>query len=187
MIKLKNTGGGVEINKIGPVFTQLGLEDGLNLDDLVREFFTVYSTLNHVFMNFSEFYIVLDLVIWRSTNMNNTIYIRPWTATTLILDYLGATNSITFAPFFITSADQVVGPNYDWLEKQSRGYSFSLYTTNQISWTPEWGYVWNFRKFLSGQTTISGSFLSYLKHFEMLGRKINFRRKVLKKKFEDYT
>lgn len=63
MIKLKNTGGGVEINKIGPVFTQLGLEDGLNLDDLVREFFTVYSTLNHVFMNFSEFYIVLDLVI----------------------------------------------------------------------------------------------------------------------------
>lgn len=77
MIKIKDTKGGLEIHKVAPVFTQLGLEDGLNIDDLVREFFTVYLSLSNVFLNFSEFYIMLDLIIWRSTNMSNTVYIRP--------------------------------------------------------------------------------------------------------------
>lgn len=186
LIKIKNINGSVEISKITPVFTQLGLEDGANIDDLVKEYLSVYSSSYDIFWRFSEFYIILDLIIWRSSNMHSTVQIRPWTISTLLLDYLNATNNLTFKPFFFINSD-LLSINYSLLKRQTKRYNFSLYVANQLSWTPEWGYIWNFKKFIMGHTTVKGSFLTYLKHFEMLGRKINFRRKIQKKKFEEYT
>jgi hypothetical protein len=77
LIKVKSTPTGLEISKIAPIFTQMGLEEGSNLDDLVKEFFNIYCSPDTLTEHFTEFFILLELIIWRSTNMNNTIYIRP--------------------------------------------------------------------------------------------------------------
>ena len=187
LIKIKNLKTGLEISKIAPVFTQLGLEEGANLDDLLQEYFNIYCAPYFLTKEFDEFYIVLDLIIWRSTNMHNTIYIRPWTTGGLIFAYLNITKRISFFPFYLDPAEKILIIDKYWPIMQSKLYSFSLQFTTQLKWTPEWGYKWALKKFTSTVWTFRSTFFTYFKHFEMKGRKINFRRKVLKKKFEEYT
>jgi len=100
---------------------------------------------------------------------------------------LAFTNKISFWPFALVKNERKWKPFKRWAAKQSRLYAFSLYAAVQPRWTPEWGYRVQISKFAADVQTLRSTFLSFLKHFEMLGRKINFRRKILKKKFEEYT
>lgn len=187
LLKVKNSRTGWEISKVAPVFTQLGLEDGSNVDDLVKEFFNVYFGHPNLNWQFLEFYIVLDMIIWRSTNLNTTFYIKPWTMRSFIFAYLLTTHKIDFSLFYIEPTSELGVTFPLWLKKQSALYSLSLYFGVGVFWSPEWGYRWRSNQFKAMRHTLRNTFLTYLKHFQMLGRKINFRRKILKKKFEEYT
>lgn len=56
----------------------------------------------------------------------------------------------------------------------------------QLFWSPEDGYLFSLNNFFSDLSRWAGTFPGYKHRREMLGRTTNFRRKLQKKKFEEY-
>lgn len=57
---------------------------------------------------------------------------------------------------------------------------------SSLLWSSEFGYRRSLKSFKFNVYAVNGSKQTYLNREFMLGRKVNFRRKIKKKKFEEY-
>lgn len=65
-------------------------------------------------------------------------------------------------------------------------FGLSIGFLGNLSWSSEYGYRGCLLDRTKSLLKLRGSLPVYARRREMLGRKINFRRKVKKKKFEEY-
>lgn len=72
------------------------------------------------------------------------------------------------------------------LATRKKQFGLELGLLRSLKWSSEHGYRGAFRLLINNFQQVRGSMISYAKRSEMLGRKVNFRRKVKKKAFEEY-
>ena len=175
LVRVEKKSGEIKFNKLGPILNQLNVEDAPYIDDILLEY---YKYFYRIFLTKKKIFSVLNLIIWKNENLFTYIDLRPH-----VLE--GVLKIILQGKTFFNFNERKTLFN----ERKKLGYLelFSIVYISQQCWRPDKGFyqkIINMDKVLK---TLEGTLFAYSHRQRMLGRKTNFRRKVKKKKFEDYV
>lgn len=170
----------VNINKLAPVLNQLSMEETDNLDDILYTFFTEHFQKSNGFEDeVGTLPATLNYAIWRRSALYHQIKIKPL---------------IFYELYFKYRIELLQNLNLHYSYKTAEHFHFvaflvlPLFThlSEGTSWNVDTGFFFSFKKFVGARTAHFGIKRSYAKRHETLGGKFNFRRKVRKKRFEEY-
>lgn len=170
------------LTKVSPILNQLSIDDTANIDDVLFSFFTHNY---HPFFDNKKITAKVYFTIWKNRNLYNSIKIKPMLFYEYILKFKKRAHEFSWLTFynygpFLFSGVRGRG------DLLFRSYGLSISLIESTTWTLISGYQFFFNKMWPALNLYRGVAHSYLHRDKMLGRKINFRRKAQKQKFEDY-
>ena len=158
------------------MLNQLGIEDSPSAEEFLRHY---YENLDWVAEEALTVLTTLELIIWRRQSQFSLFVIKPFHAE-------------NFFKFWLDNKleKKVLPPQFrSMIGKEkflSRQFGLGVAYLRSLCWSSEYGYRTSVNKKIKTLEQIRGSFFSYAHRKQMLGRKINFRRKVKKKGLEEY-
>lgn len=179
LLKIQYDEGDAIITKIAPILNQLNMEETSFLDDFLFSFF---SNIYQEEFEDEIFTSTLNYANWKNFNFFNQITIKPFLFHELLLKY--HKNDLKKLFFF---KDHVIFNNFKDLKfRIFIAFYFLIYSVEGTTWNPDFGFCFSLKDFDNSLFSLIGMDRAYSKRSEMLGRKINFRRKIKKQRFEDY-
>lgn len=167
---------GVELkfNKVAPILNQLGIEDSNALEDMIRFYL---ENLEWRALEPLKIRPVLQFIIWRRQAFFSLFNFKVFSFEDLYKYWLdvASRNYVAGAKMVKMSGDTFAAR-----------FGFNMAFLATLIWSSEYGYRKRFLNWTSALASIKGTQPLYAHRHEMLGRKVNFRRRVKKKKFEEY-
>lgn len=174
LIKLDWDGQELKFNKIAGILNQLGIEDSGSLEDLLRHFSeNLEWTLGEPMRILGK----LDVIVWRKQAYFSVFLFRPF--------YLEGLVKYWFDGNFDKKLEFLHEPK-DLITNFRRQLELNFGYLRSLRWSSEYGYRTNLKNLVLSTDQLRGTFYSYAARKEMLGRKVNFRRKVKKKSMVEY-
>lgn len=164
------------IDKISPILNQLGMDETNLLDDFVYTFFSL--RFQPEFDEDITFSASFKYLIWRKRSLYHHLMVKPLIFYEFCYKY--QKNLLNFLDSYRDSTPS------EWRKKLFSSFSLFFFFLEGTTWNPDTGFFFSFPKFKNSFSSYFGIGRSYSRREEMLGRKINFRRKIRKKRFEDY-
>lgn len=183
LLKIQISDDGVKFNKLTTFLNQLQVEDSSSLDELLLEHFTEWK--NNFITKIElplELHSIVHITLWKTEHVHNFFTIQIINP----IEYLKRNPQLFYSIMKKKKAKNSWNPtpkNFRSKILKTRFFNFSILCFIKHEYDDD-----NSCKFLNLCNSLSvwGSFHSLRFRKKMLGRKINFRRKVYKKKFEDY-
>lgn len=179
LLKIQYDEGDAIVTKIAPFLNQLNMEETSTFDDFLFSFFTeIYQE------EFEDeiFTSTLNYAVWKNPNFFNQIKIKPMLFHELLFKY--HKNDLERLLFF---KDYSIFFNPKDLKfRVFIVFYFLIYMVEGTTWNPDSGFCFSLKTLENSLFSEFGISRAYSKRSEMLGRKINFRRKIRKQRFEDY-
>jgi len=183
LLKIQISDDAVKFNKLTTFLNQLQIEDSSTLDELLLEHFTEWkNTFLSTLSLPLELHSIVHITLWKNEHVYNFFTIQIINP----IEYLKRNPLLFYSLIkhkFSNHSWKPTPPNMIFHNLKTRFFNFSLLSFIKHEYDDD-----NSCKFtnLTNSASIWGSFYSLRHRKKMLGRKINFRRKVYKKKFEDY-
>lgn len=179
LLKIQYEEGEAIITKIAPILNQLNMEETVFLDDFLFSFFT---DLYQEEFEDETFTSTLNFAVWKHYNFYNQIKLKPFLFHESLFKY--HKNDLNNLFFF---KDYKIFNNYKDLKfRIFLTFYFLIYALEGTTWNPDTGFTFSLKNFDNSLFSMFGIARAYSKRSEMLGRKINFRRKIRKQRFEEY-
>lgn len=179
LLKIQYEEGEAIVTKIAPLLNQLNMEETSHFDDFLFSFFTEIYQEEFEDETFTS---TLTYAVWKNPNFFNQVKLKPMLFHELLFKY--HKNELEHLLFF---KDFSVFFNLKDLKfRVFVAFYFLIYTLEGTTWNPDSGFCFSLKNLDNSLFSEFGIARAYSKRSEMLGRKINFRRKIRKKRFEDY-
>lgn len=159
-------------SKVAPVLNQLAIEDGPSVDNLLADYCRALGAVKGKF----SFFMRATLIVWNRQAPASLLFIKCFTSDSLLKFWLEEKNRAIFKYSFNTNSGR----------PKKLYFYFTLAFLSSLFWSPERGFRGSVHAGAMMAQNLRGSLPTYSKRHLMLGRKINFRRKVKKKGFLDY-
>ena len=179
LLKIQYDEGNAIVTKIAPFLNQLNMEETSFLDDFLFSFFSeLYQE------EFEEEILTstLNFANWKNFNFFNQIKIKPL----LFYEFFFKYHENKIKQIFFFKDHKIFNNLKDLKFRIFLTFFLYIYILEGTSWNPDSGFNFSLKNFENSIFSLIGIRRAYSKRSEMLGRKINFRRKIKKKKFEDY-
>ena len=184
LVRFPWTGENLKLSKFSPILNQLAIEDAASVDAVIGEF---YEKLNWDELSLAAGALTAkaNLLLWRRQAPNSFLRLKVFS-----LDGLIKFNLDSPVATFINNTDifQYKSRLKNWrrLKRSRIRKTLQFMHLSGLSWSSEYGFRGSLKKKLKNFLTFQGSARSYRKRRQMLGRKVNFRQKVKKKKLTEY-
>lgn len=179
LLKIQYDDGNAIVTKIAPVLNQLNMEETSFLDDFLFSFFTELFQEEFEDETFTS---TLNFANWKNFSFFNQIKIKPL----LFYEFLFKYHKDEIKQIFFFKDHKLFNNLKDLKFRVFMIFFLYIYIIEGTSRNPDSGFSFSLKNFENSIFSLIGIKRAYSKRSEMLGRKINFRRKIKKKKFEDY-
>jgi len=169
LIKITWTGSELKLTKLAPILNQLGIEDGGSLDQNLLYYYENLSWWD--LEKPLNFFGRLTFIIWRRQAAHSLFFIKVFNLDGMLKRWLETEKKVK---------------NLFELNASPKLFEQKFMFLSSLKWTPEYGYRDSLLNYWKYKNQFAGTFSTYSKREKMLGRKINFRRKVKKKRFDEY-
>lgn len=181
LVRLDWSGNLLKLNKFGPILNQLAIEDSSKLDETISYFYENQSWPEALPLTvFGR----AEIIIWKRQSPHSLLILKPINLDSILKLWLQDWNITEFLKSLTT-----FGYHYNYFDRKAVMLSklaLLLSSLKNVYWSPEFSYRLNLVFATTTFKQIAGTLHTYKKRKQMLGRKVNFRRKLKAKTFEEY-
>ena len=179
----------IKINKLSTIYNQLNIEESSSFDDFLIAYYDsiTYKVPTHIEeLNLNSLLVVVNLVLWKSGSKSNSFYSFKLFNSEALLKWFSPSKKY-FVPFpYLKKKTELkkLRTITNFWDFSNKTFIFGATFVQSAFQDSEFGLSYNSNLNLVLFKSFPGQVYSYALRDKMLGRKINFRDRTLRKKIE---